>query len=452
MGAAWGMVRQGAEPPILLEKRPNLGGLLATIQWEGCYIDLGPHRIHSENKAILETILGLLEGELVTVKRKSSMRLCGRFIDYPQKLTQVLAALGPGRAAQVLASYAAHFFRRSHGPDSMERYFTSRFGEALYAMVFAPYARKVWREDPANLSADISRQRVASNSLLHTLRDTLFPRDETFLRQFPYPRHGIGTLADRLWAHLAKDGVQGLPEIDVKAIHTGNDGVRSVTLMGVDGLREVPARSAISTLPLPIMVGLLDPPPPREVREAALSLEYSSLVLVYIALNMDRVRDDTWLYFPEGEIPFSRIYELANWSPTLVPKGRTCLCVEVPCKVGDAIWSAPQDTTEAMVVEHLMAMGLFTREKVRRTRSVKVPNIYPIYTLDYREKIDAIFNHLRTIPNLLTTGRGGLFRHNNLDHALDTGIAAGEHLAQYPKGAAQWYDGLHRFENYRIVD
>src|SRR3989337_3939157 len=71
MGAAWGLLRKGFNNTLILEKFPNLGGLLTTIRWEGCYLDHGPHRIHSENKEILKTVLDLLEGDIVTVHRKS---------------------------------------------------------------------------------------------------------------------------------------------------------------------------------------------------------------------------------------------------------------------------------------------------------------------------------------------------------------------------------------------
>ncbi len=452
MGAAWGLLRKGINNTLIFEKHPNLGGLLTTIEWEGCYLDHGPHRIHSENKEILKTVLELLEGEIVTVHRKSRMRLCGRFIDYPQRMAQVLAALGPARSSRVMGSYLAHFFQSTDGTDSMENYFTQRFGRALYELVLRDYARKVWLTDPAQLSADMSRQRVASNSLLHTIRDTLFPSDQTYLRHFPYPRHGIGTLADKVEVLLSKGGVQWRTGVEVKSINLDEQGVESVTLNDGDLLVTLPGACAISTLPLPILIRLIKPAPPKDVLDAAYSLEYSSLVLVYILLDQPQMGPDTWLYFPEASIPFSRLYELANWSRTLVPEGRTCLCVEVPCKAGDTRWNAPGEETEALVVDGLADMGLFKKDKVLKTRSVKAPNIYPIYTLDYRAKLDVIFDYLRTIPNLVTTGRGGLFRHNNLDHALDTGLAAGEHLADNPNGAREWYDGLHRFEHYRIVD
>jgi len=53
---------------------------------------------------------------------------------------------------------------------------------------------------------------------------------------------------------------------------------------------------------------------------------------------------------------------------------------------------------------------------------VRVPNAYPVYEPGYQKAISVIRSFLTTIHNLQVMGRAGLFRYNNSDHAILTGL------------------------------
>jgi len=56
--------------------------------------------------------------------------------------------------------------------------------------------------------------------------------------------------------------------------------------------------------------------------------------------------------------------------------------------------------------------------------AVRSRDAYPRYALGYRELVDAIKRQLGTYRNLSLVGRGGTFRYNNSDHAIETGLLA----------------------------
>ena len=56
--------------------------------------------------------------------------------------------------------------------------------------------------------------------------------------------------------------------------------------------------------------------------------------------------------------------------------------------------------------------------------AVRSRDAYPRYTLGYREAVDAIKGQLNIFGNLSLVGRGGTFRYNNSDHAIETGLLA----------------------------
>ena len=61
---------------------------------------------------------------------------------------------------------------------------------------------------------------------------------------------------------------------------------------------------------------------------------------------------------------------------------------------------------------------------------VRAPYAYPIYSLDYRQNVDIQLNYLGQFVNLETIGRGGLFRYDNSDLALFSGISSAKRFLQ----------------------
>jgi hypothetical protein len=65
-----------------------------------------------------------------------------------------------------------------------------------------------------------------------------------------------------------------------------------------------------------------------------------------------------------------------------------------------------------------------------------------------------VFQGLRSIENLISSGRQGLFNHNNTDHSILMGLRAAETLAEESTRPAsdRWYDRVEEFKHLRIVD
>jgi hypothetical protein len=59
---------------------------------------------------------------------------------------------------------------------------------------------------------------------------------------------------------------------------------------------------------------------------------------------------------------------------------------------------------------------------------------------------------LRSVKNLLTTGRIGMYNYNNSDHCADMGRFIAQHLEQGEKPADIWQALERRVADYKIVD
>ena len=55
-------------------------------------------------------------------------------------------------------------------------------------------------------------------------------------------------------------------------------------------------------------------------------------------------------------------------------------------------------------------------------------NAYPVIKTGYQEHIDVIKDWLSSLPNITAIGRSGMFKYNNQDHAMATGLYAARTL------------------------
>ena len=130
------------------------------------------------------------------------------------------------------------------------------------------------------------------------------------------------------------------------------------------------------------------------------------------------------------------------------------LCVEITCRPGDTIESESDDSIAKETIEQLARTGLFAAEEVDEHLVYRLRYAYPLYSLDYAQRLDKIFDGLKSISNLLTAGRQGLFNHNNTDHSIYMGLRAADALLAEgaDSTARRWYRTVEEFKHFRIVD
>ena len=91
------------------------------------------------------------------------------------------------------------------------------------------------------------------------------------------------------------------------------------------------------------------------------------------------------------------------------------------------------------------------RDEVDSYFTVRMEEVYPTYDLSYKQKLNTIVSHLDKIGNFMTLGRQGLFNYNNMDHCMDMGIFAAEHISTGGT-KEEWTRKREYFNTYKIVD
>ena len=138
--AGWMLARTNQFDVTVIEISPVVGGMCATFQYEDMRLDYGPHKCYSTMPDTLAELKNLMGEELITHKKKNSIYLFGKYLDYPLRLSQLLLGMGPKNVARCSADFltvlSGQFSPRGKkAGSSYEEYVISRFGKGIYELV-----------------------------------------------------------------------------------------------------------------------------------------------------------------------------------------------------------------------------------------------------------------------------------------------------------------------------
>ena len=445
--------------PVVLEGEARTGGLARRLNFKGVSTDMGPHRIHTEIPEVARIIEEIAAPSLFTVKRTSHIYLRGHFLQYPPSPLEMTRRLGPVAMGRFGLGYMLERLRPAPRVETYESIMRRAFGRELYEFLLRPYTAKMWKVDPAQLHADTARVRVSAGSLAKMARGLLGGErkgSETALKEFRYVRGGAETLVRHLREHAEGAGAEIRVDAAVERLEL--DAIGRVTAAVLPGGVRVEGDAFFSTVPLPVLLNRLLPEVAslRAARRAAEGLTYLNMSFICLIVRRKSIRADNWLYFPEPHLIFNRAYEAKNMDPEMSPGERTVMCFEITHQPGDAAERESDAALTAEVVRQAAEVGLFGAGEVEDSFVHRLPYAYPLYSLDYDQRLETAFAGLATIPNLITLGRQGLFNHNNMDHSIFMGLKAAEAFAgaggDPARAVAAWYGGADVFKRMRIVD
>ena len=197
----------------------------------------------------------------------------------------------------------------------------------------------------------------------------------------------------------------------------------------------------------------MDPPPPKDVVEAARSIRFRGMILIYLVLETPQFTEYDAHYFPELSTPISRMSEPKNYSSARAPADRTILCAELPCDPGEKWWGMSNDELGEALCGWLKDVGLPSDIPVIRCETRRISHAYPVYDLDFQKNFDQIDNWLLGLKGFLVFGRQGLFAHDNTHHAFAMAYAAADSLDDTGQlDEAKWSIYREQFTHHTVED
>ena len=291
--------------------------------------------------------------------------------------------------------------------NNFEEFLIGKVGPTLYHSFFGDYSRKWWGIEPKNLSVELAPKNLSIEehaSYGHISTDFTSTQEEL------YPlKGGIGTIARRLSDRFLKAGGILILKSDVIGMVVDSDKISSLIIMKDGDEQEIPCDRIISTFPLSTLCKFLNIP---------FELKYRADICVFMSVRTDRpLLDHSWIYFHDKDLLFGRIYEPSYVSKFNVPKGFSSLCAEITCFKDDRIWT--DAFIPDIVLDQLNGTGFIKGGMASEVLGVtRVPNAYPLYTSDYREKLKTVFENVARYSNLAIYGRTGTFTYQNMDECI----------------------------------
>lgn len=457
LAAGYFLARTGKYAVTVLEKEAVIGGLCGSFEHDGFVLDYGAHKLYSVIPGVLDEALALMGDRLIRLPKKNRLYLEGKLVDYPLKLGNLASALGPWRFLQIGFGYGLELLKglfNRQAPRSYEEYIIRRFGRPTYELVFEPLADKVWGQ-PASLHPEMARTRLPASGGMELVLKLLGLKKETAdtnAEFFYYPKAGFGDWPQALAEGIQAHGGQVLTGVDVRGLKMEGGRVQQVQAAVGGKPQTFDCDYLVSSLPLPLLGRMVFGEGDAEFNRAVTGLQFRHLVLVYVWLKRPLVMEDQWVFFPQRNVVFSRLFEQKQMNLQLGPADRTVITADFTAAEGSALWQASDADLVQQVVDGLVKTGFVQADEVEGSLVIRKPNFYPRYDLDYAEKMKLVSDKLRQVPNLLTTGRIGMYNYNNSDHCADMGRFIAEHLAAGQAAPDIWQALERRVADYKIVD
>lgn len=459
LGAAAGLAHGKMAQVTVLEQNRVVGGNAGSFELAGMRVDYGSHRLHpSCDFRVLQDIRAMLGDDLLDRPRHGRIRLRNRWIHFPLKPLDLALRLPPGFALGVAADLARKMARHKPTPNDAETFASvleQGLGQTICRDFYFPYAQKIWGVAPQELSATQARRRVSAGSPAKMMRKVLAavpglkPRGSG---RFFYPRQGYGQISEAYYKAALEAGAVFHLGSRVQAVEIARDGIHTVRYEQEGRPQSVYADHVWSTIPITVLARILQPSPPSEYLQAAASIGYRAMILIYLVVEQDRFSEYDAHYFPEAHIPITRLSEPKNYSG-VGPQGRTVLCAELPCSPDDSEWQKSDEELGRMVCEALAMASIPIRAPVTQVVTRRLRYGYPIYRLGSEEHFSRLDHWMSQIEGLLTFGRQGLFAHDNTHHALYMAYCAVTCLDESGRfDRARWAEFRRIFETHVVED
>jgi len=403
----------------IYEASEKIGGNSSTIQYKDFLFDTGAHRFHNRFPDITREITGLLQDDIKRIDIPSKIYSEGKFIDFPISPLNLFKSLGFRDFLRSCVDVGLARLRKKTAFDSFEAYALKTYGETVAKRFLLNYSKKLWGKDCQRLSVDVAGKRLNGLNLRTFLLEALAgdrSKTEHLDGSFYYPKKGIGMIVDRLSSYC---GVQNIvTHSPVTAIH--HDG-RRINRIEIRQRERIPVQHMVSSLPLSAFTSMMEPHPPEGLRLLANTMQFRNIILVALFIRRPSMTEYGSIYFPDADIPFTRIYEPKNRSPHMAPADKTSIIVEIPCQQNDEIWNYSDKQFVALVHEQVCRITSLTPREIEGQIVYRMKNAYPVLELGFGEKLRQICDYFDQFENLSFTGRNGRFVYSHIHDMMQFG-------------------------------
>jgi len=435
LAAAWELAEKKKNVRVL-ERNAIVGGMISYVEKNGNKYEYGSHVFHTDNEELRVRVLELMKDRFFSFDRGGKISICfrGKYYRYPLNGIDILVNFPLGLSAECVWDFVVSFLSNKlfyKEPRNSAEVLRSHFGKKLYEVFFKDYTHKFWGRPCEELDKLFALERIPRSDVVKVVKDVCdalgiggkfaeHNLTERAIGKLYYSKNGIHDLADRMANKIRENN--GVIDTDVTLARINIEGGRAATIEYTKGGERLSAgvENIVSTIPLRYLIPLFNPLPPREVLDCAERLQHLPFTVCGLLVNKPSVRDAVCTYY--RDCVFNRLSEPTAHGLTTIPENKTILLAEMT----DFTLREDGLNTDAdilkRVVDDIISLGLIKREEVEDSCVFRYREAYPIYHIGFQDDLKVIFDYLKSLQNVFTTGRQGLFRYVNTHATMQLAI------------------------------
>ena len=413
---------------LLIEKEDRVGGLARSKEIEGFVFDYAGHIFFTQDKYAFKLFKKLLKDNINFRNRDAWVYSKNIYTRYPFQANTY--GLPKDVIMECIIGLIDATLRQAQDngngkvPEHFEDWMGATFGKGIVKHFMKPYNQKVWAFPLNKMTYEWIADRVMMPDVNEVIEGAVESRKVEFgpNSKFAYPlKGGSQAFADSFIPHLKKTEILLNSEvvgIDIK------EKVITIRQSPVRNKKEIGYEKVISSLPLPLLISLCNKVP-KAVKRAAEELEFTSVYCVNLGINHPEITEKTWIYYPEKDIAFQRLFVQSNASPYVVPKGKSSITAEISYSKFKRI--GKEGLIEKVIDDLLRIKFIQKASDIVVSDLLDIKYGYIIFERERKRKVDIIHKFLRE-NNIIPVGRFGEWEYYNMDHSILSGKRAAEEM------------------------
>jgi protoporphyrinogen oxidase len=414
--------------PLIVEKRETAGGLMRSLTRGDFTMDLGRKELYTripEADQLWRKILGDQYREyphrVGSLYGGRILEMSGRYRGLRRGLPWPWLLAG---GVDLLLYWGCSGMSR---PSNYEGYWYSRAGRRFARLFAQGYWEKFrgqkWADMPVP-ETDAGETQGSSYSL-SAIRQGLTLASQggrSSQREWRHPAKGTGQICDLMLHETLCQGAQIKFNTEVTALIPKDGRIVEVLTKEADGACTYLPRHVISSMQIEDLALVLPEIGSAEPKRRDITEAERSVALVYLFLNEPPRFPHAWLEVNDTKMKSGRITNYAAFNGDMVPRGKTCLCVEFFCVGEDPILSLSPDVLKALAVKECAENGLIDSNKLFDTLVVTMRRSNAAASWrDWQSDIKVqLLEQIRRFENLYHVSRPGT------DWATFAGMLAAE--------------------------
>lgn len=407
----------------IIEKTSSVGGLMRNINFNDYSVDLGRKELYTRLKAVNNFWSELLKDDYKVYDYHVGFLYKGRVLEKTASYKGPLRGMSIGLFLRCVIDFIKWKLKTTKPKNYQEFVYKNR-GELLNRIFsqdfFEKFDGRKWVDLPLPDKESKESKRLTTKDSLKKFA-TNIGDEKTGQDSWRHPNKGAGQITDLINQELIHHNVDFYFNTEITGVEVFENIIERIRIKKDDEDSELIPDIVVSSLP-PEIAGKLFLNRDVSNETDSTSLNRGAIV-VYLFIDENSRFPHTWLNVSDPDLKIGRIVNYSNFGGEMVPKGKTCLCIEFFLFSDDELFNNTNDEILKIAIKEANSVSLFDPSKIEKHMVFKLPNANA--AVSWKDYVNEpykvkLYEDLRAIENLYNVNRAGT------DRATHAGLEAAE--------------------------